>query len=103
MACIYTHESDRCKNRRGRVASPFCSVTFRGKRPQNPAYPQQLTSYGDHIRAKRLDLRLNQRAVAKRIGVTTQSITNWELNRTSPETPFAYSGQDEHRFRKREQ
>ena len=40
---------------------------------------------GDHVRARRLDLGLWQKEVAKQIGVTTTTITNWELNRCEPE------------------
>ena len=40
---------------------------------------------GDHIRARRLDLSLFQKDVAKRIGVTTDTITNWEKGRSSPD------------------
>ena len=36
------------------------------------------------MRKKRLDLNLSQPQVAKIINVTTDSITNWELNRGKP-------------------
>ena len=39
---------------------------------------------GDHIRAKRLDLGLLQKDVAGIIGVTTDTITNWEKGRNQP-------------------
>lgn len=44
-----------------------------------------ISTIGDHIRTRRLDLGLFQKDVAERIGVTTDTITNWELNRTEPE------------------
>ena len=47
-------------------------------------YPKQLKTLGDHIRAKRLDLGLIQKNVAGIIGVTTDTITNWEKNRNEP-------------------
>ena len=53
-------------------------------RPKNPKYPQELKTLGDHLRAKRLDLGLEQKDVAKVIGVDTCSIYNWELNHFSP-------------------
>lgn len=53
-------------------------------RPGNPKYPKELITLGDHLRAKRLDLELEQKDVAKMIGVDTGSITNWELNRFPP-------------------
>ncbi len=46
--------------------------------------PKELITYGDHLRKKRLDLNLTQQQVAKIINVTTESITNWELNRNTP-------------------
>ena len=47
-------------------------------------YPKKLKILGDHIRARRLDLGLLQKDVAEIIGVTTDTITNWEKNRTKP-------------------
>jgi DNA-binding XRE family transcriptional regulator len=41
-------------------------------------------SLGDHIRAKRLDLGLLQKDVAKIIQVDTKSIVFWENNRHEP-------------------
>ena len=40
---------------------------------------------GDHLRRRRMDLGLRQWDVAKRIGVDTSTVTNWELGRTEPE------------------
>jgi len=53
-------------------------------KPERKPYPKELTTYGDHLRKKRLDLNLSQPQVAKIINVTTDSITNWELNRNEP-------------------
>ena len=39
---------------------------------------------GDHLRKKRLDLGLLQRDVARRLGVDTASVTNWEKNHNVP-------------------
>jgi len=47
-------------------------------------YPRQLKTLGDHIRARRLDLGLHQKDVAGIIGVTTDTITNWEKGRNQP-------------------
>ena len=47
-------------------------------------YPKQLKTLGDHIRARRLDLGLLQKDVAEIIGVTTDTIANWEKNRHHP-------------------
>jgi len=42
------------------------------------SYPANLTSIGEHIRKKRIDLGLMQKEVAKIIGVTESTIWNWE-------------------------
>lgn len=39
---------------------------------------------GDHLRKRRLDLKLLQKEVAQTIGVNVTSIFNWENNRASP-------------------
>jgi len=38
-------------------------------------------SIGDNIRKKRMELKLLQKDVARILGVTEDSITNWEKNR----------------------
>jgi len=63
---------------------PFCHVTLRGQRPLPRGYPGTLGTLGDHLRRRRLDLGLLQREVAERLGVAPGTVTNWELNRTSP-------------------
>ncbi len=67
------------------VASGISHFQLRGRRPQNPAYPETLKSLGDHIRKVRLDRALSQPEVAKQIGVQTESITNWELGHSKPQ------------------
>jgi len=47
-------------------------------------YPSILRHVGDHLRKRRLDLGLLQRETARRIGVDTTTITNWELGHTAP-------------------
>jgi transcriptional regulator with XRE-family HTH domain len=47
-----------------------------------------LRTLGDHLRQRRLDLGLLQREVAKRLGADHCTITNWELNRTTPALRF---------------
>lgn len=43
-----------------------------------------MTTLGDHIRKRRLDLRLRQQDVAATLGVTESAVTNWEKNRVAP-------------------
>jgi len=62
----------------------FYDVTLTAKKSQNQAYPKSLETIGDHLRKKRLDLKLFQKDVAKAIGVDTLTVCNWENNLTSP-------------------
>jgi len=43
---------------------------------------------GDHLRARRLDLGLLQRELAKLLGVSVASLGHWELGNASPATRF---------------
>ncbi|MDD3926411.1 MAG: helix-turn-helix transcriptional regulator [bacterium] len=63
---------------------PFCKVELKASKPLPEAYPKRLDTIGDHIRKKRLEMKLMQSQVAEIIGVTENSITNWEKHRTTP-------------------
>jgi len=52
------------------------------------AYPRAFRTLGDYLRQRRLELGLLQREVAERLGVDPCTVTNWELNRTSPALCF---------------
>lgn len=52
--------------------------------PPDPAYPAELVTIGNHIRKRRLELRLLQREVAAQIGVSTQMLQYWEVGRHQP-------------------
>jgi transcriptional regulator with XRE-family HTH domain len=67
---------------------PFCHAHLSGPRPLPRFYPQVLTTIGDHLRKRRLDLCLLQREVAERLGVNPCTVTNWELSRTAPALRF---------------
>lgn len=56
---------------------PFCPITLTAKIPPNPAYPKKLKTIGHHLRKRRLDLKLKQEDVARRIGVDVVSIHKW--------------------------
>ncbi len=47
-------------------------------------YPVNPKTIGEHIRKKRMDCRLMQSDVANIIGVSEESIWNWERGRTKP-------------------
>ncbi len=57
---------------------------MKAQKPAVAAYPERLKTLGDHLRKRRLDLKLFQKEVAKRLGTSTTSIYNWEDNRASP-------------------
>ncbi|HAQ02364.1 TPA: transcriptional regulator [Candidatus Nomurabacteria bacterium] len=65
-----------------------CNIKLKSQKPNNKPYPKELITYGDHLRTRRLDLNLSQSQVAKLINVTTDSITNWELNRNTPDLTY---------------
>jgi transcriptional regulator with XRE-family HTH domain len=70
------------------VALPFCHFQLLAARRKPARYPKQINSLGDHIRARRLDLKLLQTQVANQIGVHEQTITGWEVNATVPEVRY---------------
>jgi transcriptional regulator with XRE-family HTH domain len=50
--------------------------------------PETLETLGDHLRRRRLTLKLLQRQVAQQIGVDKTSINNWENNLSKPSLPY---------------
>jgi transcriptional regulator with XRE-family HTH domain len=59
-------------------------VRLSGKKPKDKAYPKEVTTLGDAIRKRRLDLGLLQKDVAKIIGCDQTTILNWEKGHTHP-------------------
>jgi len=47
-------------------------------------YPDFLSTWGDHIKARRLDLRLTKRQISLRLNVSDVTIYLWEKNRVKP-------------------
>ena len=62
----------------------ICGIRLKTCKPLSPLYSEALTTWGDHVRKRRLDLGLRQKEVAKIIGVSASMITNWEVHRTEP-------------------
>jgi hypothetical protein len=46
-------------------------------------YPTEIITLGDHMRAWRLDLRLFWKDVARKIGITAYTTTEWKRKRRS--------------------
>ena len=81
-------------------------MRLRAEKPVPRAYPRELRTVGDHLRKRRLDLKMTQKQVAGVLGVDKTTEWNWESNRTEPLTrhlpsitlflgycPFEASGQ----------
>jgi len=79
---------DPCSNRTNMVALPFCYVSLKAQKPRSKAYPRGLSTLGDHLRKKRLDMGIFQKEVAVAIGVDTLTVCNWENNLTRPRLKF---------------
>jgi DNA-binding XRE family transcriptional regulator len=69
---------------RDRDALLKCHFTLVAKKLAEKAYPVSLATLGDHIRKKRLDVKLLQKDVAGVLGVHTTTIYHWERNRCQP-------------------
>jgi DNA-binding XRE family transcriptional regulator len=77
-----------CNTRRGMVALPMYHIVLKAQKPSYSQYPVSLTTIGDHLRKKRLDLNLFQKDVAKLIGVERDCIYNWENDVSKPQIHF---------------
>src|SRR2546426_2892467 len=73
----YIPSKDPYSIRTNMVALHFCDVTLSAKKPISEAYPKTLKTVGDHLRKRRLDLKLYQKDVAKAIGVDSLTSRNW--------------------------
>ena len=75
-------------------ALPFCHLVLKGQKPLPRAYPRELKSLGEHLRKRRLDLKLLQKEVAQKLGVDEASVWNWENNRIFRLCPFRWAGKN---------
>lgn len=79
------------------------TVTYRFSQPDQPMplvlpqsyspgrviqIPVQPQTVGDHIRRRRLALKMLQKDVAKQLGVNEKSVHNWEVNASKPEIRY---------------
>jgi transcriptional regulator with XRE-family HTH domain len=68
-----------------RVALPFCHLTLKAKKPvHREKYPDILRTWGDHIKTRRLDLKLTKRQLSLNLNVSDITIYLWEKNRVKP-------------------
>jgi transcriptional regulator with XRE-family HTH domain len=66
----------------------FCHISLTTSKPKSSEYPKELKTLGDHLRARRLDLKLLQKDVGQRIGGSVSDVWNWENNRANPVVKF---------------
>lgn len=60
-------------------------LTLKASKPLPFSYPETPRTIGDHIRRRRMDLKLFQRDVANIIGVDEGTIHNWEMSHSYPQ------------------
>lgn len=70
------------------VTLPFCHLTLRAGKPKDSRYPKESKTIGDRLKARRLDLGLRQRDVAKVLGVSPSSVRHWELGQKVPKLQY---------------
>jgi len=64
---------------------PFCHLTLQARKPvHREEYPDFLRTWGDHIKTRRLDLKLTKRQLSLRFNVDDVTIYLWEKNRVKP-------------------
>jgi transcriptional regulator with XRE-family HTH domain len=70
------------------VALPFCGIVLKAQKPLPPEYPRELKTLGDHLRKKRLALKLTQEEVARILHTNEGCVVYWEKNHKSPSLRF---------------
>ena len=61
---------------------PYAPITLKGLKPKDTDFEPR--SLGEHVRKRRLELRLSQKEVARRLGWSWRSVFNWENGKTNP-------------------
>ena len=84
---------DDCKNHRDMVALAFWNVEFSFKNPFYRRFDKEVKTIGDHVRKRRIELGLFQKAVALKLKVSEDAVTYWENNRAIPMIHFSPSWQ----------
>lgn len=72
------------KQRGAMPALPRCRRVLRCSKPRRRDYPEAPRTLGEHLKRRRLDLGLRQRDVAAELGVTAQTVRNWESGKHQP-------------------
>jgi transcriptional regulator with XRE-family HTH domain len=64
---------------------PFCTTRLT-RAFKVAGYPNALNTLGDHLQKRRLDLGIQWKELAARVGATPATVTNWKEGRTAPST-----------------
>ena len=67
------------------VAFPICQWRLSAPFPVPEGYPEAPSTLGEHVRRVRMDRGIEQKALARELGVTAGTLANWELRSTEPE------------------
>lgn len=59
-------------------------MSLTGQKPYSSPYPRELATWGDHLRARRLERGLLQKDLAREWRVDTATVNYWERNRFAP-------------------
>jgi DNA-binding transcriptional regulator YiaG len=65
---------------------PFSQLDISIPKPFGIGYEPTPQTLGNHIRNKRLEMRISQPALAKLIGVKQMTISYWERDKFKPQT-----------------
>lgn len=68
----------------GRVAFPFDNVVLQARKPDPGHWPENPETIGEHIKRARLERDFLQRELAELLGVTVDTVRNWEKGRARP-------------------
>jgi transcriptional regulator with XRE-family HTH domain len=60
----------------------FVPITLKALKPKKTDFEPR--SLGEHVRKRRLELRLTQKQVAEQLGVNPWTVLNWEKDKTEP-------------------
>ena len=63
---------------------PKINLTVQRPKTLPDGYPTRPKTLGERIKKKRMDMGLFQKDIARIIGISTDTITNWEKGRTEP-------------------
>lgn len=66
------------------VMLPISKIEFHTSKPIHKDYPSSLTTLAEHLKAKRMDLRLSKSSFAKLLRINPMTISLWENSDRKP-------------------